>query len=195
MPAERAGETWVSVDTEASGPSPSTGSLIAVGACLVDDPDEGFYAEIRPLADRPWHSETELIHGLSRQHLDRTGLEPHLAMAAFAAWLARVTDGRRAVFVAFNATFDWMFVADYFHRFIGSNPFGVSGLDQKAYFMAKHGVTRWAETNKGAVRRSYTTDLAHTHHALDDAREQAELMRQLRDTPVAPPASDGTRGA
>ena len=31
--------------------------------------------------------------------------------------------GRRPVFVGFNATFDWMFVADYLWRFAGRDPF------------------------------------------------------------------------
>ena len=47
-------EILVSVDVETSGPSPSVASLLAVGACLVDDPSEAIYLELRPEADRGW---------------------------------------------------------------------------------------------------------------------------------------------
>ena len=66
-------------------------------------------------------------------------------MTRFAAWLESVTPpGARPVFVAFNAPFDWMFVNDYFHRFLGQNPFGHNALDMKAYYMGQSG-GRWAD--------------------------------------------------
>ncbi len=34
-------EVLISVDVETSGPTPGTGSLIAIGACPVFDPDRG----------------------------------------------------------------------------------------------------------------------------------------------------------
>ena len=39
------------------------------------------------------------------------------------------------MFVGFNASFDWSFVNWYFHKFVGTNPFGVAALDIKAYYM------------------------------------------------------------
>jgi ribonuclease T len=178
MPDGPPDEVFVSVDIEASGASPSTGSLLAIGACLVDAPTEGFYVELRPEPGLPWSEPAERVHGLTRAHL-ASASEPREAMRAFADWLEVVRAGRTPVFVAFNATFDWMFVADAFHRHLGRNPFGISGLDLKAYFMGKHRVNRWSDTAKLAVRRRYPTALAHSHHALEDAREQAELMHDL----------------
>jgi ribonuclease T len=174
-----ADEVLISVDVEASGPSPSTGSLIAVGACLVDDPGVGFYTELKPLPGVPWSDEAERIHGLARGRLDASGLEPTEAMARFAAWLDKVRAGRYPVFVGFNATFDWMFVADYCHRFLGHNPFGTSGLDIKAYYMGRTGVERWAETARGLVATRFGIDTPPSHNALEDAREQALLMSRL----------------
>jgi DNA polymerase III epsilon subunit-like protein len=172
-------EQFVSVDIEASGPSPSTGSLLAIGACLVSDPSVGFYAELRPLADRPWNEEAAKVHGLDRSALERDGLEPRIAMERFARWLSEVGADSHPVFVGFNAPFDWMFVADYFWRYIGRNPFGISGLDIKAYFMARAGVDRWADTTRNHVDRWLGFEPDHNHHALDDARGQAELARAL----------------
>ena len=41
-------ELWFSVDVECSGQTPLDGSLISIGACLVDDPKKCFYVELRP---------------------------------------------------------------------------------------------------------------------------------------------------
>lgn len=176
MPSD---EIFISVDVEASGPSPSTGSLIAIGACVVDDPSVAFYVELRPLPGRPWHEDAAAIHGLSRRRLESAGRAPADAMKEFAAWLETAAAGRRPVFVGFNATFDWMWVADYFHHFLGRNPFGISGLDIKAYYMARYGVRRWSETGRVQVARRLGLSEDHSHNALDDAREQALLFRRL----------------
>ena len=45
-------EAYVSVDIEASGPIPGDYSLLAIGACLVDEPDQTFYRELKPMSDR-----------------------------------------------------------------------------------------------------------------------------------------------
>ncbi len=172
-------ELLVSVDVEASGPSPSTGSLLSIGACLIVDPATALYVELVPLPEMPWSDQAARIHRLDRGRLEREGLEPRAAMERVAAWLGEVGHDRQPVFVAFNAPFDWMFVNDYFQRFAGHNPFGASALDMKAYYMGRHHVKRWAATTGAHVKRRYGIATSHTHNALDDAREQAELMRLL----------------
>ena len=180
MAARARREVFVSVDIEASGPSPSTGSLISIGACLVHDPDVGFYVELKPLPDRPWREDAAAIHGLDRETLDRDGLSPEAAMEQFAAWLADACPSdAQPIFVGFNTPFDWMFVADYFWRYLGRNPFGISGLDLKAYYMARAGVEHWTETSRSHIDRWLGMDEDHNHHALDDARGQARLARAL----------------
>lgn len=177
-------ETWISVDVETSGPTPSTGSLLAIGACLVDRPEEGIELLLRPDPLLPWSEDAAAVHGLDRTELDREGREPAEAMAAFGAWLATVVpDGSAPVFVALNAPFDWMFVADAFHRHLGRNPFGISALDVKALYLGRHlaEVRRWSETRRVTMLQRYPVDLPHTHRALDDAREHAALCRAIRD--------------
>lgn len=174
-------EAWISVDVEASGPTPGTGSLIAIGACLVDQPEVRFEATIAPIPGLPWSDRAERIHGLTRERLARDGASPEHAMRSFADWVAAVAAGRRPVFVGFNATFDWMFVADYLERFAGRNPFGPSGLDLKALYLGRHlgEVRRWAGTTSDEVIRRYPVDLPHTHAPLDDALEQAAICRAI----------------
>lgn len=173
-------EVLVSVDVETSGPSPSTGSMISLGACLVEDPGVGLYLELQPIDKMPWNEDAAGIHGLDRRALERDGLIPADAMERFAKWLADNCgpDGQ-PVFVGFNAPFDWMFVADYFWRYLGRNPFGISGLDLKSFYMARAGVTRWDRTTRAHVDRWIGLDAEHNHHALDDARGQARVARVL----------------
>ncbi|MEA2622325.1 MAG: hypothetical protein QOH61_1235 [Chloroflexota bacterium] len=172
----------ISVDIEASGPTPGTGSLIAIGACSVDDPAVSFYCEIAPVPGLEWSAAAEAVHGLTRAALEAGGLAPAEAMARFETWIRDASKAARPVMVGFNAPFDWMFVADYFHRFLGRNPFGISALDLKAAYLGRFGVTRWAETTKEHVLRVIPVTLPHTHNALDDARMQAELARKLLPT-------------
>jgi ribonuclease T len=175
-------ETWVSVDVETSGPSPHTGSLLAIGACLVADEEHGIELLLRPEPDRPWTAEAAAVHGLDRAILERDGLEPAEAMRAFERWLAEVVPaGSRPVFVALNAPFDWMWVADAFWRWLGRNPFGPSALDVKALYLGRHlpEVDRWGETGRVRMLERYPVHLPHPHTALADAREQAVLVRRI----------------
>jgi DNA polymerase III epsilon subunit-like protein len=175
-------ETWVSVDVETSGPTPARGSLLAIGACLVERPAEGIELLLRPDPALPWSDAAEAIHGLSRERLAAEGLPPAEAMAQLAAWLQRaVPSGSRPVFVGFNAPFDWMFVADAAWRHLDRNPFGISALDLKALYLGRHldAVGGWAETTKNHVKSRYGLELVHAHGALDDAREQAAICRAI----------------
>lgn len=177
-------ETWISVDVETSGPTPSTGSLLAIGACVVDRPEEAIELLLRPDASLPWGEAAAAVHGLHRAQLEQDGREPAEAMAAFDAWIASVVPADSApVFVALNAPFDWMFVADAFARHLGRNPFGISALDLKALYLGRHlrEIQRWSETRRVAMLERYPVALPHTHRALDDAREQAALCRAIRD--------------
>ncbi len=178
MPATS--ETFISVDVETAGPTPSHYALLSIGACLAEDPAQTFYVELRPdrTAALP---EALAISGLSLTELAEHGLPPAEALAQFEVWtLAHTPRGSRPVFVAFNAAFDWMFVADYFHRYLGRNPFGHSALDIKALYMGLTGAA-WSETSLHYVATRYGCRQALAHHALSDALDQAGLFREMLD--------------
>lgn len=173
------GETLISVDVETAGPSPRRYAMLSIGACLVDDPDTSFYAELRP--DSPETDPAALaVSGLALDELARTGLPPQLAMARFANWVDEVTPAASVpVFTAFNAPFDWMFVNDYLLRYVGRNPFGHSALDIKAYAMGVRDVP-WRETSMHVLSEHYLGGRMLSHNALSDARDQAALFRAIR---------------
>lgn len=172
------GETFISVDVETSGPNPGQYALLSIGACLADDPTQTFYVELQPdrTAALP---EALTVSKLSMAELARHGLPPAEALAQFETWtLAHTPPGGRPIFVAFNAPFDWMFVAEYFHRYLGRNPFGHAALDIKALYMGLTGA-RWSETSLHYVAARYGRHQQLMHHALSDALDQADLFRAM----------------
>ena len=178
MPAQSDDEVFVSVDVETAGPHPAGYALLTIGACLVSDPDRTFYVELQPDKDAVIPQALE-ITGLSMAELAARGLPPAEAVAHFEAWInAIVPAPHRPIFVALNAPFDWMFVSDYFHRYLGHNPFGHSALDLKALYMGLTGV-RWRKTSMRFVSARYLAGRELTHNALADARDQAELFRAM----------------
>lgn len=171
-------ETYISVDVETAGPNPANYSLLSIGACSVFEPLETFYVELQPVHEA-FSPEALQISGLSMDGLREHGIPPQKAMRRFADWTQKVTPPEdRAVFVAFNAPFDWMFVNEYFHRYLGHNPFGHSALDMKAFYMGLRGVS-WSETGMDAVSEYLLGKRVLSHHALQDARDQAELFRKM----------------
>lgn len=171
-------ELFICVDVETAGPTPGQFALLSIGACLVDDPSVTFYVELQP--DRADFSpEAMKIHGLSLESLQQTGQPPKAAMEQFDIWVRNVTSAdQKAIFVALNAPFDWMFINEYFHRYLGHNPFGHSALDIKAYFMGQVGIN-WAETSLAEISKHFLEYHTLEHNALSDALEQAEIFRKI----------------
>jgi ribonuclease T len=171
-------ETYISIDVETAGPAPSQYALLSIGACLALDRAQTFYVELQPDKEAVL-PEALTVSGLNMDELAQRGLPPEQALQQFEAWTASVTppDGK-PVFVAFNAPFDWMFVADYFHRYLGHNPFGHSALDMKAYFMGQNQVA-WSETGFAKVNEHFDTHHPLTHNALQDAIDQAVVFKKM----------------
>ncbi len=171
-------ETFFSVDVETSGPNPGQYSLLALGACTVFEPQETFYMEVQPVGDA-FTAEALAISNLDMEKLKVNGQPPKEAMRHFAEWVTGVAGhGTRAVFVALNAPFDWMFVNDYFHRYLGRNPFGHSALDIKALYMGLTGAA-WQDTHLAAMAERYQLDMELTHNALQDAIDQARVFSRV----------------
>lgn len=168
----------ISVDVETAGPAPGRYAMLEIGACVVDQPELAFTVRLRP--DREaFVPEALAVSSLDLEELGRTGVEPGDAMAAFARWVEGVTpDGMRPLMVGLNVPFDWMFVADYFDRYLGRNPFGHAALDIKALSMGVDGVF-WDETSWADLSRRHSAPAALTHSAVQDATDQAAIVRAL----------------
>ncbi|WP_309709771.1 3'-5' exonuclease [Pseudolysinimonas sp.] len=172
-------ERFISVDVETAGPTPGDYAMISIGACLVDEPDRGFYVELKPDRDAVIPSALA-VSGLDMAQLTANGTDPRQAMEEFAQWIRDVVPPQthRAVFVGFNAVFDWMFVNEYFVRYAIENPFGHGGLDIKSYYVGMMGST-WEQTSMKHLSPKYLDGRPLSHNALGDARDQAELFRAI----------------
>ncbi|WP_223887124.1 MULTISPECIES: 3'-5' exoribonuclease [Streptomyces] len=111
------------------------------------------------------------------------GAEPERAMREFTDWVREAAAGAQPVMCGYPAPYDWTFPYGYLIRFTGSSPFGHSGcLDMKTLYATKAGLPLRAVA-KGTMPREPLSRRRHTHHALDDAIEQAELFANLMAWP------------
>lgn len=168
-------ELYVSVDVETSGPVPGIYSLLSIGACLVSEPAQSIYLELKPDGLK-YDPEALAVTGFDLAKLESEGLPPQVAMLKLEQWLTQnCSAGQKIVFVGLNAPFDWSFVNYYFHKYSGVNPFGFTAIDMKAYYMGATGC-RWKETKSSQMTARLNPQSAPSHNALDDARFQAELF-------------------
>ncbi|MGD2028067.1 MAG: 3'-5' exonuclease [Anaerolineales bacterium] len=171
-------EFYIVVDIEASGPTPGIHAMLSLGAATLSDPPETFYIEFQPDSEA-FTEEAMGVHRLSMEKLKKNGTPPAAAMQTFADWVETVTpDGMHPIFVAFNAPFDWMYANVYFHRYLGYNPFGHKALDIKALFMGFKQVP-FLHTSHVRVCEHYGLKSSLTHHALEDAVQEAQLLNHL----------------
>ena len=170
-------EAYICVDVETAGPIPGPGlkeySLLSIGACTINEPQSTFYIELKPINENITAEATN-VHKLSMQRLMVEGVLPEEALRRFEEWLKNQTaPGTQPVLVAFNAPFDWMFI-----NYLGHNPFGHAALDIKAFYMGWAGVP-WSQTSWRFISPDYAEDTQLTHHALQDALDQARLFKKM----------------
>jgi DNA polymerase III epsilon subunit-like protein len=189
MPSDGLHDIYFSADVESDGPIPGRFSMLSFALVAVAtfdgehfarlDPHEAArYWELRPISDS-FDPEALSINGLDRERLRREGIAPAEAMREADTWVRRVADGRRAVFVAYPAAFDWSFMHWYFSYFVGSSPFGHGTcIDIRSLYIGAAGST-YAESSKSHLPPELLPLATHTHHALDDAVEQGELFSNL----------------
>ncbi|MER5195178.1 3'-5' exoribonuclease domain-containing protein [Streptomyces sp. NPDC002755] len=202
---------YISVDVEADGPIPGPYSLLSLGAAVAGRQDadgftaadptrQTFYRELRPISDE-FVPEALAVSGLDRGRLAKEGLEPALALAQFTRWVREVSADAQPVMCGYPASYDWTFLYWYLIRFTGESPFGHSGcLDMKTLYATKAGLPLRAVA-KRTMPAHLLSRRPHTHHALDDAVEQAELLANLMAWPgpgspgrvPPPPPSGGSR--
>jgi ribonuclease T len=167
-------ETIVMVDVETAGPVPSMYPMLSIGACTILQPRKTFYIELQPdrMAAEP---EALAVSHLVLEDLLESGTPPLEAMRRFETWLEEEIPNKQPIFSAFNAPFDWMFINDYFIRYLGHNPFGHNALDVRPLYMGMRAVS-WGQSSMRMVSHHYLESRSLTHHALQDAQDQADML-------------------
>ena len=189
--SERAGavDAYFSADVETDGPIPGPYSMLSFALVFVGTFDgETFeraetrpstYIELRPIAEQ-FDPEALRVNGLDRDRLLREGCDPHVAMDGAAKWIQEQAGTSRPVLVAYPVSFDWTWLYWYFVRYAkDGSPFNHSQCyDLKTAFAVKAGIPI-VQAGRSRLLAELQPEWPHTHHALDDAQEQAEIFARL----------------
>ena len=95
-------------------------------------------------------------------------------------WVKRIAGEGRPVLVAYPLSFDWTWLYWYFIRYSQQgSPFSHSRcFDLKTAFAVKAEIPI-AQAGRKELLPGLRSARVHTHHALDDAREQAEIFAKI----------------
>jgi hypothetical protein len=185
-------DVYFSADIETDGPIPGPYSLLSFALVIAgshDDhgfrratsPEVSLYRELRPIST-DFEPEAMRVNRLDRDRLVREGMDPTEAMTEAAAWVRRQCGSGRPILVAYPLSFDWTWLYWYFVRFSRTgSPFGHSScFDIKTAFAVK-ARRSISEASRSRLPVHLQADSPHTHNALDDAREQAEVFARIME--------------
>lgn len=183
-------DVYFSADVETDGAIPGMYSMLSFGLVYAGAFDgeifykppsyeHSFYRELKPISVN-YDQEALAINGLDRDALIVRGAEPSLVMTEAAQWIRQTAGGGDPVLVAYPLSFDWSWLYWYFTAFssIGS-PFGHSRcFDIKTAVAVKLGRTI-TSVGRERIPNWLKPNALHTHHALDDAKEQAQIFANV----------------
>jgi DNA polymerase III epsilon subunit-like protein len=183
-------DVYFSADVETDGPIPGPYSMLSFALVevarfdgqrfeRVRGDERSFYAELKPISDE-FQAEALAVNGLDRERLRSAGRDPVEAMTEAASWVAAVAGGATPVLVAYPLAFDWSWLYWYFVRFSKSgSPFNHSRcFDVKTAFAVK-AHRQVVTSGRDELPPELLGPRRHTHNALDDAREQADIFAKL----------------
>lgn len=192
---------YISVDVELTGGNVEKHSMIAIGACDVNNLSETFYREVKPISYHfdffamkaaskglkcipanlkrrlEYDPESRLFRPqLILKLLYRFGESPAAVMQEFSGWVSRVSGIDKPVMVAKPVRVDFPFVLNYFKRFLlSAGPFGEDSVEdlEGTYRQAVH-------DKQASIKGLGILDTRYLeHNALEDALLQAEQFAQI----------------
>jgi hypothetical protein len=172
-------EIYVSTDIEADGPIPGPHSMLSFASAAYQADKTlvaTFEANLLTLPGAQGHPKTMAWWATQPEAWTACHVNPRdpaIVMPEYLAWLKALPG--KPVFVAYPASFDFMFVHWYLIRFADESPFSHSALDIKTLTMAVLG-TAFYDSTKRNMPKEWFDPFPHTHVALDDAKEQGSLF-------------------
>lgn len=183
-------DIYFSADVETDGPIPGPFSILSFAIVYAGHfngkefvrPNEygtSFYRELRPISDN-FQPDAMRVNGLDREALKATGVSPSQAMDEAFSWVTSVSRGASPVLVAYPLSFDWTWLYWYFVQFSGKgSPFGYSHCYDIKTAVSIKGKRTIASSGRSKLPSELVPTRPHTHHALDDAIEQAEIFANV----------------
>jgi len=180
-------DVYFSADVETDGPIPGPYSMLSFALVFAGvfngreftspaNFDNTFYRELRPISEN-YQQEALRVNGLDRDRLLREGGDPVTVMTEATRWIKDISGKGTPILVAYPLSFDWSWLYWYFTNYaMGGSPFNHSlCYDVKTAYAVKAGVPI-SEAGRSKLLPSLRAKSKHTHHALDDAKEQAEVF-------------------
>jgi hypothetical protein len=188
--ANNGADAYFSADVETDGPIPGPYSMLSFALVYAgafdgrefvrpQSYDSVFYRELRPISD-DFQKEALEVNGLDRSRLCVHGAYPDQVMTEAFDWIKKASGSAKPVLVAFPLSFDWTWLYWYFIKFskMGS-PFDYSRcFDVKTAIAVKARVPI-NKASRSKLIPSLRSSRIHTHHAIDDAIEQAEIFANV----------------
>lgn len=193
----RSPEMYFSVDCEFDGEAPSVASLLSIGIVAIDPfsstPREEFYRTLKRIPEnRPNNRMMEWWDQFPKQWAETRAnpIDPAEAMRDLHNWVVDVCKkikkeqnlevGPTPIFVASPAASDFCFVFCYLHKYLDESIFGFSAFDIQSYAAALLNCPYRAAGKKDTWPDDWKSPLPHTHNALEDAREQADIFLRMK---------------
>jgi hypothetical protein len=188
-PRESTLDVYFSADVETDGPIPGPFSMLSFALVYAGAYDgnkfvkparyeQHFYAELKPISTE-FDSEALRVNGMNRERLLLEGQSPDRVMRDAMDWVKKVAGNGKPVLVAYPLSFDWSWLYWYFIRFCAESPFNYSRcFDIKTAFAVKAHLPI-ADAGRSRMEVTLRPHRNHTHHALDDAIEQAEIFANV----------------
>jgi hypothetical protein len=188
--AESRVDAYFSADVETDGPIPGPYSMLSFGIVYAGsfdgkkfhrprDYDRTFYKELRPISNQ-FQAEALRVNGLDRARLESQGEEPAVCMDLASNWIKQTAGLGKPVLVAYPLSFDWTWLYWYFINFSKQgSPFDYSRCFDIKTALAVKAKIPISEAGRSKLPRTLIPRRKHTHHALDDAIEQAEIFANV----------------
>lgn len=183
-------DIYFSADVETDGPIPGPYSILSFAIVYAgsfdglkfqrpENYDRVFYRELKPISDL-FQKEALDVNGLDRARLCDEGMAPERAMTEAFQWINAIAGEGKPVLVAYPLSFDWTWLYWYFIRFCKSgSPFDYSRcFDIKTAVAVKAGIPI-SQAGRSRLDSFLSSKRQHTHHAEDDAIEQAEIFANI----------------
>jgi hypothetical protein len=187
---ESAVDAYFSADVETDGPIPGPFSMLSFAIVYAGSFDgqrferpknyeRYFYQELKPISNQ-FQEEALKVNGLDRDRLCREGLTPQYVMTEASRWVKDNCGEANPVLVAYPLSFDWSWLYWYFVRFsTEGSPFGYSRCFDIKTALSVKGHIPISQAGRARLDPALGSNRAHTHHAIGDAIEQAEIFANI----------------
>ena len=190
MTSKRKVDAYFSADVETDGPIPGPYSMLSFALVYAGRSDgkifsrpltydNSFYTELKPISD-DYEKEALEVNKIDRGRLILEGSDPVFAMTEARKWILSVAGDADPVLVAYPLSFDWTWLYWYFVSFAkGGSPFGHSRCFDIKTALAVKSRLPVSGSGRSKLPSHLRSSRLHTHHALDDAKEQADIFANI----------------